>query len=264
MWFGTAGNMRWVPCPAINPRIGTEAWGESGTYLGGGAFVKSSKSSHKVYDFAWNTASREEVYSVVDYAEYVYGDGLIYFLDPFAMDQNILPAAWAQPGVFGAGSPSLLTTGAAPTVGTTPSNTLDLPTHSATYTVDNDGRELTIQVPPGYTFHFGWFGSGAGGGVVKVNGANAPSLNHNGSTLFNTTLANPEIKIELGNSGGLTIYGMIAQVLPTGQSPSATKWISGRGNSGCRFQGRPSVNGLSAALDKVSASATLVETGDWE
>lgn len=263
MWFGTQGYMKWVPCPAINVRIGTEGWGESGTYLGGGGYAKNSVSSHKVFDFNWNTASREEVYSVLDYAEHIYGTGLIYFLDPFAMDTNALPAAWAQPGIRDEGSPSLLTTNAQPTTTATAANSLNLPAHRATYAVANNGRTLFVPVPPGYTLHFGWVGSVTGSGAVQANGtAVAPTAI--GASAITWATRTTDTTIRLWGSGNVNIDGMIAQVLPNGKAPTTTKWVSGRGHSGCRFQGRPSVTGLSAALDKVSASATLIETGDWE
>jgi hypothetical protein len=266
IYFGTRDRMRMVPCPAINAGISAEGWGESGTYLGGGGYVKNSRGAHMVYDFAWNTASRQEIYSVVDYASGAYGDGLIYFLDPFTEDANVLPERWSAPGNIDAHGRSLLTTGAMPTVSTTGANTIGLPVRQAAYTVANNGRELWIPVPPGHSFYFGWHGTVTSSGAVQVNGtARAPQA-VNATTLTNHVISpvNGGVTIRLWGVGAVTIAGMMGQVLPTGSSAPTGEWILGRGNSGCRFQGRPKVSGLSAALDKVSARATLVETGDWE
>jgi len=58
-----------------------------------------------------------------------------------------------------------------------------------------------------------------------------------------------------------TLYGLIVQILPTGQAPAAGDFISGQGHSGCQFVGKPSKTPYSAKLDRVGATARLEETG---
>ena len=266
MWFGTRERMSWVPCPAINADISHEGWSDSGTYLGGGGYARGSRAAHKVYGLSWNTASREEVYSVVDYASGAYGSGLIYFLDPFVADANVLPEQWSAPGKVDSNGPSLLTTAALPTVANTSTNTIGLPVRTATYTVANNGKEIWVPVPPGHALYLGWHGSRTSTGTVQANGAAVTALAVNSATLTNTivTPTGGGVTLRLWGSGQVTIAGLMAQVLPTGSPHPTGRWILGRGHSGCRFQERPKVVGLSAALDRVSARATLIETGDWE
>lgn len=262
MWFGTKERMAWVPCPAINVGMSSEGAGESGTYMGGGGYARNSADGHMVYEFSWNANTRDEIYPIADYGTGVYGDGLIYFLDPFAMDTNVLPERWAAPGKVDRWSAYLREGTTPPTVTNTGANTLGLPVKTAQYAISDNGRELWVPVPPGHTLHFAWVGS-ASGASVQVNGVAATPTAVGASGLtWNTYTADATIR--LWGTGTVDIAGMVAQVLPTGQAPTTNGWVSGRGHSGCRFQGRPKVVGLSAALDRVSARATLIETGDWE
>lgn len=61
----------------------------------------------------------------------------------------------------------------------------------------------------------------------------------------------------------ITLSGLILQVIPTGNVPAPGNYISGQGNSGCQFSEEPKETAYSRALDLVSISAKLVETGVW-
>lgn len=72
--------------------------------------------------------------------------------------------------------------------------------------------------------------------------------------------------ISVGGRGTLTLAGLIGQILPTGQTVEPGDFIPGRGNTGVRISGNPSVTGYSAALTNASVGMTaeFVETGAWE
>lgn len=72
--------------------------------------------------------------------------------------------------------------------------------------------------------------------------------------------------ISVGGEGTLTLAGLIGQILPTGQTVEPGDFIPGRGNTGVRLSGNPSVTGYSAALNNASVGMTaeFVETGAWE
>jgi hypothetical protein len=274
MYFGTRERMTWVKAPASNPDISKIGWTSLTQFLNGGASVRSSSTAHKEYNLSWNLASSSDVSAVSDYADGVYGDGLIYFLDPFSMDQNVLPQYWAAPRLAVTDAPTFNGSDIRPTLVATATNTLDYPTKSAVYTfaADDEFASLWVPIPAGYTFHFGAHGSQTGtttitltpdvGSVVSVPPISVTTSNRVNTTISGTT----GVTISFAGVGTLTLAGLIAQVLPTGRTPDTGGFISGRGHSGCRFSGSPSIQGYSApqALDYQALSVTLVETGAWE
>lgn len=269
MYFGTQNRMTWVRCPSIDSDISKVGWNASSLFLNGGASVRASVASHKEYQFNWSLASAEETARVNDYADSLYGTGLVYFLDPFAMTTNVLPQQWAVPSQGIEDAPTLNRSSTRPTGLDTP-NTLGYPTTSAVYTFDpsNEFRTLWIPLPEGYTFHFGAHGSSSGTARVILNGADTSGLLPvNSVTRTNTTITGvPGVTVSFAGEGTLTLSGMMAQIRPTGQDVPVGDFISGRGNSGCRFASKPRVSGYSSpqAMDFQSISATLIETGDWE
>lgn len=271
MYFGTRERMVWLSAPSIDAGIGKVGWQVQSQFINGGASVRGSSTTHKEYSFAWPLASAEQTAAITDYADKLYGDGLIYFLDPFAVTTNVLPQHWAVPSLAIDDAPTFNGSDTRPTAVTTAANTLGYPTTSAVYTFDssNTFRSLWIPLPPNYTFHFGAHGSSSGTAAITLNGvAVAPLLPATTIERTNTTITGvPGVTISFSGEGTLTLAGMIAQVRPTGETVPQGNFISGRGNSGCRFSTSGlAVQGYSApeALDFQSVSATLIETGDWE
>lgn len=278
MYFGTRERMVWVKAPAINADLSKNKWSTSGTYLNGGGYARSSVTGHMVYQFSWNLDKAENIYAVLDYESGLYGSDLIYFLDPFALTENVLPVYWSAPRLAWEDAPFLIKD-QRPTLVQTEANDLGYPTRSALYTVSNAsvGKKLFIPVPPGYTFHIGVHGTSTGSANIRVvptglNGVDgpeviAPMMSVTGEQRVNTSVSAVQgVTLRLGGTGTVSIAGIIAQVLPDGQNPLSGGFISGRGHSGVRFDGPPAVSGYSApeALDKLGATATLRETGSWE
>lgn len=68
---------------------------------------------------------------------------------------------------------------------------------------------------------------------------------------------------DIAPGGTLTLNSMVAALVPNGEPAPTGAFPSGQGHSGVDFENHPSVNGYSAALDKMGASATLLEVGAW-
>lgn len=273
MWFGTRRKMMWVRCPAINIGMGRGRWSTSGTYLNGGAYARRSLTGHKVYDFSWEMASQEEIYDIIDYADGVYGDGLIYFHEPFAMTKNVLPQFWATPSLGAKDAPPF-TKNRRPDLVPTTANNYCYPIDSAqyTFTSESEFQELWIPIPPGYALYLGVHGIASETASVTAlpDGEMYPDtldmISVTSGTLTNTVYDSVDgITLSFEGEGTLILSGLVAQILPIG-SPSPTgRFHSGKGHSGCSFANddRQDIQGYSAALDKVSTSVTLIETGGW-
>lgn len=279
MYFGTRERMTWVKCPAFNADLSTQGWGTSGTYLNGGGYVRGSLTRHKVFQFAWNLAKSEDIRSILDYSTGMYGEGPIYFLDPFAVSQNVLPMYWSAPRLAKEDAPVLIKD-QRPTLVTTGTNTFGYPTKSAVYTLTSASRsaELFIPVPEGYTFHLGVHGTATGTAKVSVTpvGLNgnvttaqtAPVMTVDTSQRTNTAISSVSgVTLSLTGAGVITLAGLIAQILPDGQDVATGGFISGQGNSGVRFEpGSITLTGYSSpeAQDLQGATATLREVAAWE
>lgn len=278
-YFGTAERMAWLPTPKFNMPANNVSWRASGSLLNGGAFARSSTSSHMEYQMAWPLMSREESYSLIDYFNGLYGDGPFYFIDPVAREYNVLPNWMAAGRIQTADGPSLIP-GQTPALTSAIATTNGYPARAASYTLaaSQVGRSFTFPVPPGYTFRFGWHGVATGTARVRVVGATTVDFNAlspTGSAVRFTT-ASPiaadssgfvTIQLIGGASGGLLILrGMQAAVLPTAIASPSGDFVSGRGNSGMRLNGDPSVTEYSAVLNNVAVgvSANFIETGAWE
>jgi hypothetical protein len=95
MYFGTRNYMQWVVAPKINYEASKRGYVSAAGFVNGGQFVRRSASAAKGYNLSWELKPRDEIRTINDYADGVYGTGPIYFLEPFAMDKNLLPQYWA-------------------------------------------------------------------------------------------------------------------------------------------------------------------------
>lgn len=286
-WFGTRGFETWIPTPAINPDYSRAGW-SSGEQQGinGTGFVRESKSAHNTYSLSWTpTKSRDAIRVITDFADGVFdsqdGTNLIYWIDPMAADKNVLAQGWATPALGSEDGISLVTdtTGRGrPKAVATPANTLRYPARAARYTLAATSRTLEqyIPIPPGMSAWVGIHGDAAAANILEVQPVN-------GYTMVGTAVKPAVLGLEVTRvnaefpstlSTGIvlrfatplpattfTLYGLIVQILPTGTAPVGGEFISGQGHSGCQFLGKPGKTPYSAALDRVGASAKLVETG---
>lgn len=169
LYFGTEGNMIPVPQPAFNADFSREGWAASETTLQGGAWVRRSKASHKVYEMSWDLTSRDALRPIMDFAEGVYGNGRMYFLDPLAMDKNVMPQNWGTPAQACYDGPIHIGS-KRPVIVNTVTNTLRYPIESAQYTLTGEeGREVFIPNIPGHTIWIGAHGWTLDTAAVQVS-----------------------------------------------------------------------------------------------
>jgi hypothetical protein len=278
MYLGTRERAQWVKAAAPGAGFSSEGYSERIAYLNGGAGLRNSVGAHMEYDFTWQSISRDQVSEIENYAYGLYGDGLIYFVDPYAMDRNLFSMQWSVPKITAEdGIP--LTGTARPAKILLGDMALGYPMYGAQYSVTagQAARKFHCPIPPGHTAWVGAHGSaGAKGLIVQptLNGANVgastaiPVLATNTSTRFSTSVDNGaangiDVSIDTTTTTTITLAGLMLQVLPTGVTPDDGGFISGRGNSGCMFDGKPKRMPYSLPGESIGMTATLVEIGDW-
>lgn len=280
MYFGNALKMRWIACPAINASISQEKWASSGPFLNGGGYVRSSTTGHKTYQFAWPPASAADTRAFMDFADGIYGPGPFYFVDPFAMSTNMMSTLWSAPWLMentSTGGSSSMLVGAQGVRVSTPANPKNISPYGIRYSLagTEPRRFFPLPVPPGYTLHLGVHGEGTG--MVYTTSASAVPVTVSMIGAATNTLTNTSVSggangiivyLRLANTTAAattTVYGIIAQVKPTGEPAPTGSWISGQGNSGVEFESAPQVTGYSApaGIDRQGVTATLREVGSW-
>lgn len=282
MWMGPRGAERWVPAPASGMEVTPTGWVQQSQYLNGGTDLRSSDATHQEYAPTWNAQSRDALRPIADMKRGMYGKGPIYFIDPMAADKNVLPYQWSVPALAATDGP-VLWGDARPATVATPTNDLDYPAMSAQYrAIAGQSRSsVYIPIPPGYTAWVGCHGFSEGFGALEVtpvlsgsavaDPVQIPVLDVTSTTRVNTAFSGDTyrgIEVRFGGSGAsvAVISGVMVQILRSTQTPQAGGFISGQGHSGCKFNGAPTSNAISAVAGTdglVSMSAKLVEYGDW-
>lgn len=280
MWFGNRNHMQWVKAPQINYDSSKRGFASTATFLNGGAFVKRSATAAKGYNFTWTVKTRDEVRAVNDYADGVFGPGPIYFLDPFAMDKNLLPQFWAVPALGAQDAPLLvgLYDEDRPGLLVTDPNSNGYPYNTATYTYDAApaAAQVWLPCPAGYSLWFGAHGTATGTAGVQVTPTTGPTttapaipvplLSVQSTTRVNTRVNGDTYNgalLSFAGAGTLNIAGLMAQCLPNTQTPKTGGFISGQGHSGCSFVEEPTLTNYSAGIDRAGIVANLVETEGW-
>lgn len=280
VWFGTKSGMQWIECPAVDIAAGKQGWQSEASFLNGGAWTRRSKTAAKRYAFSWNMRSYEAVRPILDYADGHYGDGYLYYVDPFA--DNIFPSYWASPFQNYYDGP-LLVNDTRPTLITNATSTNGYPVESVQYTVTSTSKVPTVflPIPEGYTIYIGAHGAVQSGNatvtVTPVISAiatgttvnltlltTATTTRTNYSVAKSTGIIGVNVSLKSTSTGVIQLDGLIAQVMPDGSAATTGGFISGQGSSGLEFKEQPSLAQYSAALDLVSVSANLVETEAWK
>lgn len=279
MWFGTERKMMWIDTP--NTGAGASSLGAfaESNLLNGGGYARQSADSHAEYQFSWGESASQSLVSTMEsYRNGSYGRGLLYFSDPMYYRTNILPKRWADPSMavnFEAeplvrdANPS-----AVPQVDTDNSYPVDAASYllQSGYSSQADGSELFIPIPPGFTLALGAVFSGSGAVYVRTPAGitNLTPLGLASPMVTNYTVTGqPWARLGLRNTGAtgsLTIGGMTARLATTVTSDvTAGPWYAGKGHSGCRFSGDPTVvNYSGAAGGRIGLALNLKEVGAWE
>lgn len=282
VWFGTRGYETWLR--PWNSGADSSRVGYSGNmqYLNGGAGIRASQAAHREYNLTWGDAvSRDEIRPYIDFAEGVFdsedGVNLIYFIDPMTADKNVLPQNWATPAQAGSDGIPLFED-QEPTMVGTPDNEYRYPARGARYTTSETSRNLYLPIPPGYTAWVGVHGEATGTAALRVT--EVVGATQGATTLLDFLEVTDPLRVDtsftqsssctgivLDIAGGatdtITLYGIMAQILPNGVTPATGAFISGQGHSGCQFASHPQETPYSFPLDQMSMTAKLVETGSW-
>lgn len=273
MLFGTREFMTDVRCPAINVIRNREKWTTSGTYLNGGGYARGSSSSHALYTIAWNLMSPDEARKILDYYYGTYGDGLIYFLDDFALQGNVLPLHWSVPRLTAKDAPPLVrgvVVSEAQIPGVT--NAGRYPSASAmfSWTGTPNSSSVWIPVPPGQNFYLGVRGTRTGTAAIQATPDSGASVTSDTmlslATLERTNMALTDpggVTLSVVGSGSLALNSMYASI---GTEPPQNGYFrSGEGHTGVVFEGVPQRTGYSAVIGEglEGVSAAFKEVGAW-
>lgn len=229
MYFGTPKNMQWIPAPDINMEATKSGWKSSTEFLNGGVSLRRSNSAHKRYNFSWHVNDQDKLQTILDYADGVFGYAPFYFLDPFAMNRNLLNQQWAFPASAGADALPLIGD-ARPVITDTVSNSYGYPAQTAVYTdFSGTSRSIYIPIPPGYTAYVGVHGNSSGAAGVNIRSYSVGSDGFQTSTatmisvdtaqrfgnqtFSGDTVRGIELSIKSGVTGTLSLTGIMVQVL---------------------------------------------------
>lgn len=287
VYFGNEVKQVWIPAPKTGLNASSAAFFSDSQLLSGRAFIKRSGANHRRFSPAWtgslNASSiNDSLHTIKDFFDGIYGEGPFYWLDPFAVDTNLLPPHWASPMLSLTDWPSISSIGTAALVDTA-TNTKNYPYKSLQLTMPAAIAESTnsvrLIIPEGYRLHFGWHGEQSSGDAsvilrcydrdtglatdfdtepIAVTSGTRTNKNISGTTysMVDVIVSNPSATTSV-----ISIAGMIAQVLPDTDYVEQGDFISGRGTMGMQFASAPSITYLSAKINEglVELATSFIE-----
>lgn len=177
IWFGVPRYMQWIEPFTTAPNYERKGRSEFTQYLNGGTGRTGSLANHMEYTVSWNANKRDALRPIMDYAEGVYGDDYLYWIDPVAADKNVLPQAWATPWLASKDAQPLLFENR-PKAIENADFSQGYPAFMARYevTADSTPAPLFVPIPPGYTAWVGAHGNAGFGGSVQVTPNNGDAI----------------------------------------------------------------------------------------
>lgn len=277
VWFGTRAHMQWVKAPAIDYDNSDVGFSNTTQFLNGGAAVRGSVAAHREVTLSWNLLDLAESQRILNYARGVYGQGFIHWADPFAMQVNALPTAWAFPALGALDGPHFSGTNKRPTLSPAVAGSFNYPTQAAQYTLETfsgNRPSIWLPIPPGYRAHVGVFGSKSGTATVQAvpsvgTGDGTPvtltmlSTAGNARSNYVTPVGTPGVSLRLFGVGNLTLQAMSVVILPEGDPAPVGEYMGGQGHSGMRLESQPQVSNYSSALGKQGLSMKFIEVESW-
>lgn len=284
VYFGNATKQSWIVSPQTGLKADSTGWSKETQLLDGRAFVQRSKASHRRFEMSWLGAMNEvdleaSLSTIKEFADGHYGDGPFYWLDPYAIDTNILPPHWATPSLSESAWPDI-----APGIEKVYVPEVvarNYPMKYVEFDTVNDyqsTKELTIIIPKNYSLNFGWHGPSGSSStgvritpVLRADGYDATPLNParidaGSATRTNTkikgdTYSHVRISIATTVASTLKITSMFAQVLPEDSSVATGDFLTGRGTTSLEFAGSPQIEYYSSNIGngRIGMSATLIE-----
>jgi hypothetical protein len=287
VYFGNANKQLWIPAPRTGLDASPEGYFNQTQLLSGRAFQKRSAANHRQFLPTWvgslNTENENDsLHTIKDYFDGLHGAGPFYWLDPYAVETNLLAPNWAAPMLSQAGWSSISTVGAATTVATA-TNTRSYPYEALRLTFTASVQESTkvnrIILPANYKLHFGWHGEQNSGDAtivlrcyprsggtavdistipIAVTSATRTNTQVNGDTYYMVEVL---VKNPSASTSVIDISGMIAQVRPETDTVPTGSFISGRGTQGLLFASAPKISYLSAKVNEgyVELATSFIE-----
>lgn len=279
MWFGTKGHMEWIKTPLSSADVSPAGYSANLDLLNGGELIRTSRASHRVFQFSWSNASaRVEAQRMQNYYAGTFGRGLLYFIDPLTYGFNVLPPYVADPSMGNDYEGPQLVPNVDPTTIASPYALSGLPVNGAKYTIptsfdNNNPVKFWVPIPIGFKLEVcAWFASTSTTAGVFCEQTDASGNSISTSLLANNTVTEVNTRganIYVGRTGtaaaDVSLYGITAVLVQETMDTPVVAWSGGMGHSGCRFSGAPTLvnyNGVNGG--QVGFSAELVETGAWE
>ena len=288
VYFGNGVQQCWIPAPKTGLKADSNGFSVEKQLNNGRSFVKRSQASHRSFNVSWTgslnaEAIEDSLHTIKDYADGIYGPGPFYWLDPYAVDTNLLAPHWAAPGLTEVDWPAITSVGTQTFVDTD-ANSNGYPYKSLVITFSaataSSTRAQRIIIPEGYKMHFGWHGTRTNSSATvtlrcydRDTGASTDvsttplavtSTQRTNSTVNGNTYSMVDILIEntSATSCSMEIAGMIAQVLPESEAVDRGGFISGRGTTALQFTKSPEIEYYSSAINngQVGLSASLKES----
>lgn len=289
-----ATEMLSVPMPQQGMSAGSAGFSQVIEYEYGGADVFSSPQSHRRYEFSWTGARASEA-TRIDQIKRLsageFGNGLIYFADPYNYTTNLMPPAWASPSLIRSGWRTIYDTDPLSYSSASAANSTNRPRLSPVFDITNDagdppvdGRSFCVlPIPPDKILHVGFTGASTGSAVVRArpilldgsysSPVDLTLISWSSATQMNETFSGSTYKaVEIyftrtsSTPSTLTITSSMAQLLDTASPPPANRFTAGQGNTGCRFES-PALEETYTYVDMGRSyrikglSATLIEVG---
>jgi hypothetical protein len=160
-------------------------------------------------------------------------------------------------------------------------NNYGYPLNTAKYLIPStallESNKFTFYIPSGYTLWVGVHGyhgasgkiflkpykNGVAGTTVEVAPLGVNTATRLNSSISSTVANKVEFYLAKTATASCTFYvtGVMAQLLPTGETPGTGNFISGRGTNGLEFAVTPEIQYYSSAINggQIGMSATLVE-----
>jgi hypothetical protein len=286
IWFGNRRFMQWCEPYAASPEYGRRRLQVTTEFDNGGYGIEQTLDGSMHFTLSWNARSVDDLAFVFDYASGLYGTEPLYWSDPMYAHRNALSPALSMPWLAAQDAMPLIRR-TRPVAVPNPDTSQGYPPFSARYTVlpTDEPLSFPVPIPPGHT---AWVGIHSEDPlavdmvkVTRYEGLVEGAISHptllgvGTSQRVNTAFASSggqswiELSLDLSGLGPseqrtFDLTGLAVQVIPTGQAPSTGRFLVGRGHSGCRFDGFPTEQPYSSALDRTVYAAKLVETGAWE
>lgn len=280
VYFGNLYHQTWIKAPSSGMQVSQTGWQSNQQRLNGRAGFKRSSGSHRSISPSWVGSLNSESDSlqiVNNFATGFYGNGPFYWIDPFAMKQNLMPPHWATPALCDAGWPSILDSGELDS-GVMAAGPDSQPVRYASITTSYlNSRYVRFIIPEGHKLHLGVLTlTGTETNFVSLKcyertGWPGETFDYDATleaAQYGTGIRTNKVidgdtysAVELSITSTCSIVGMIAQIWPSDVTPPQGDFISGRGTTGLEFSQIPTMEYYSANLNdgQIGMSASLIE-----